>query len=364
MKIVYVGPLWYGGTCLQRMETLRQLGHQILPVDTEPEDVHRKSQRLIYRVKRKLLGPSDLAKANQNLIQLLKKHNVNMLWLDKALNIRPETLNIVRQINPKTIIVGYSPDDMMAKHNQTRNFLKGISLYDIYFTTKSFNVNELQALGCPRVVFVGNAYDPKLHEPVVVTYKDQLKFGGKVGFIGAYEKERAEQLLYLAENGVSVRVWGPNWRQNRKLSHPNLKMEGRALWGGDYAKAICSFDINLAFLCKVNRDLQTTRSVEIPACGAFMLAERTDEHLSLFEEGKEAEFFSTNKELLEKVRYYLTHEEDRGKIANAGRNRCLKSGYSYRDRLSEMLSIISEYQLAPWEHLKLSKKNVCNNETK
>lgn len=342
MKIVYVGPLWYGATCLQRMQALRQLGHQILPVDTEPEDVRRKSQRFIYRVKRKFLGPSDLAKANQNLIQLLKKHNVDVLWLDKALTIRPETLNIIRQRSPQTIIVGYSPDDMMTKYNQRQNFLKGISLYDIYFTTKSFNVNELLELGCPKVVFVGNAYDPKLHQPVTVTNEDRLKLGGKVGFIGTYEKERAEQLLYLAENGVSVRVWGPNWRKNRRPFHPNLRIEGKALWGDGYVKAICSFGINLAFLCKINRDLQTTRSIEIPACGAFMLAERTCEHLELFEEGKEAEFFSTKKELLEKVRYYLAHEEERKRIANAGRNRCLKSGYSYRDRLSEMISIISE----------------------
>lgn len=342
MKIAYVGPLWYGGTCLQRMETLRQLGHQILPVDTEPEDVRRKSQRLIYRVKRKLLGPSDLAKANKNLIQLLRTHNVDVLWLDKALTIRPETLNIVRQISPKTIIVGYSPDDMMAKHNQTRNFLKGMSHYDIYFTTKSYNVEELKKLGCPKVVFIGNAYAPKVHRPILVTREERLEFGGKVGFIGDYELQRAEAVLYLAENSVPVRVWGPNWDKKCRLSHRNLKVEGRALWGDDYARAICCFDINLAFLRKINRDLETTRSIEIPACGAFMLAERTCEHLELFDEGKEAEFFSTKKELLEKTRYYLTHEEERKRIAKAGRERCLKSGYSYRDRISEMISIISE----------------------
>jgi len=342
MKIVFVGPLWYGATCLQRMQALRQLGHQILPVDTEPEWVRHKSQGFIYRAKRKFLGPSDLVNANQNLIQLLVKHNVDVLFLNKALTIKPKTLRIIRQRSPKTIIVGYSPDDMMTKCNQRQNFLKGISLYDIYFTTKSFNVSELQELGCPRVVFIGNAYDSKIHRPLAVTAEDRTRFGGSVGFIGDYERERAEAIIYLAKNSVPVRVWGPNWNRKCKLSHPNVKIEGRPLWGDDYAKAICCFDINLGFLRRINRDLQTGRSVEIPACGGFMLAERTDEHLELFEEDKEAVFFSSNEELLEKTRYYLTHPQQRKAIAERGRQRCLKSGYSNHDRLREMLTVVEQ----------------------
>lgn len=79
------------------------------------------------------------------------------------------------------------------------------------------------------------------------------------------------------------------------------------------------------------------RSFEIPACGTFMLAERTDEHLAVFREGEEAAFFSSPEELLDKARYYLAHDEIRRRIARAGHARVTTGGHTYRDRLREII---------------------------
>jgi|LQYC01.1.fsa_nt_gi hypothetical protein len=341
MKILYVGPLWEGSTCLHRMIALKDLGHELFPVDTEPQQVQHKQKLFFYRVRRKLFGPWDIADANKQICQIIKKDSFDVIWLDKALTIFPKTIQLVKTLNHKTIIAGYSPDDMAGKHNQSRAFLDSLSLYHVFFTTKSYGVKELEDLGAHRVVFIGNAYDPHTHHPMQISPQEKQELGGPVGFIGDYEKERALSMYYLAQHGIPVRIWGPNWARKCALKQPNLKIEGKPLWGDDYTKAICSFDINLVFLRKANRDLQTSRSIEIPACGDFMLAERTNENLELFEEGKEAEFFSSDEELLEKVRFYLAHPEERNRIAAAGRERCMKSGYSNQERLKAIFKILT-----------------------
>jgi hypothetical protein len=132
----------------------------------------------------------------------------------------------------------------------------------------------------------------------------------------------------LARDGVPVVFRCSTWSRGLVRPH-HLNVVMGYVGGDDYAKFICGCRICLGFLFKGNRDLQTTRSVEIPACGGFLLAERTDEHLALFREGEEAEFFDNYDELLRKVRYYLTHEDERFRIAQNGLRRCRESGYSY-----------------------------------
>ena len=138
-----------------------------------------------------------------------------------------------------------------------------------------------------------------------------------VSFIGSYEKERFESIKFLAQNGIKINLWGYGWDflQN---NYKNITYIGGELFKEEYAKVFTCSKISLNFLRKINRDLHTSRSIEIPACKGFMLGERTDEHKKLFTEDKEAVYFSGNKELLEKVSYYLSHDDERNKIAEAG----------------------------------------------
>jgi spore maturation protein CgeB len=336
---IYVGWGERGGTSRQRMEALRDAGYDVTFVDMNDPPASWIGVRAARSLIRRTFGRVDRSGANRHILHLARERRPQVLWLDKGLIVEPDTLREVRQIAPDCAIVGYSPDDMANPTNRSRQFFACLPLYDAFFTTKSYQVAELRAAGCPSVHFIANAFDPRVHRPMDLTREQREALGGPVGFIGRYEPERAASMDRLAAAGIDVRVWGTHWKRFRPTSR-RLKLERRVQVGDDYARTICAFDINLAYLSKENRDLQTTRTMEIPACGAFMLAERTDEHRELFAEGREAEFFSSDAELQDKVRYYLAEEPARRRIAAAGRQRCLRSGYSNPERMATMLTIV------------------------
>ena len=341
-RILCAGSFAYGqgSTSWQRIEAIKRLGHQVSFIDTTPPFALRIQKTLFSRCLRRFLGISpDWGFVNGRLIKEIQRNDFDAFWIDKGTEIEPRVLKTFKQRFPNGQIIGYSPDDMMNPANKTKWFISSLPYYDTFFTTKSFHIEELTKLGCRRVQFVDNAYDEEVHRPCKVTPEDREQLGNSVIFVGSYEQQRAEFIRYLAQNGISVRVWGDlNWRK-LKNPPPLMRIEYKSIFAEEYVKALCSSDISLCFLRKENRDLQTTRSIEIPACGTLMIAERTDEHLALFKEDKEAVYFVEKEELLSKVRYYLDHESERKAIAFAGRQRCLTGGYSNLERTRSMLEI-------------------------
>lgn len=78
--------------------------------------------------------------------------------------------------------------------------------------------------------------------------------------------------------------------------------------------------------------------MEIPACKSLLMAERTVEHERLFKDGEEAVFFSSNQELLEKCKYYLSRPAECKRVTENGYLRCINSGYSNDEMVRSVLN--------------------------
>lgn len=315
-------------TCLHRHWALEKIAHHIDVVNSTIK------YNLWTRIANRLflyglpLRLPDLKKINKEIIKRITACDYDVIWIDKGIVVYPETLKEIKRLSSNTKIVSYSPDNMALRHNQSQQYLECIPLYDYIITNKSYIIKDMKRLGAKHVTFVNNSFSEDFHKPYELSEEEKNELGGDVGFIGAWEEERCKSILYLVDHGVKVKVFGDaKWNKYANYS-PNLTIMGRLLMNEDYCKSLRAFRISLCFLRKMNFDKQTTRSVEIPACGGFMMAERTNEHLSLFEEDKEAAYFSSNKELLKKCLYYLENEEARYKIAALGRIRAVDSGYS------------------------------------
>jgi spore maturation protein CgeB len=83
------------------------------------------------------------------------------------------------------------------------------------------------------------------------------------------------------------------------------------------------------------------RTFEVPACGAFMMTERTEEHREIFEEDRDTVFFGSIDEAIEKIRYYLEHNAERICIAQNGYNKIVNGTNTYTNRVREILNMIN-----------------------
>ncbi len=78
------------------------------------------------------------------------------------------------------------------------------------------------------------------------------------------------------------------------------------------------------------------RVLEIMACGGFVLVNYQEDLAAEFEDGKELVMYRSLEEMVDKVRYYLEHEDERKNIAQAGYEKVLRE-YNYAEKLRRIL---------------------------
>ena len=337
-RFLYVGELWEGGTCLDRMRALRDLGIQIISFDTT---CYLKSgSRIIRSVAHRFNFGLQIHQLNHHLRSFARSHfGVTHIWIDKGKWIWPSTLLSLKRRNGMQLI-HYTPDPAILYH-KSRYFIKSIPIYDVLFTTKKFEIPLYRRAGAEAVYLTYPAFERKRFYPQIPSLIDRARLASDICLIGHYEKHYLKTLRVAARTGGATHVWGPGWVRYSRL-HPWTRefVLSNGVWGDQYPLALNCGKILLGVLSKYIPETITTRSIEIPACGAFMLAERTDDHLAFFQEGKEAEFFASDEELLDKAKYYLTRDAKRKHIGEAARIRCLTSGYDNHSRIRKMLNLV------------------------
>lgn len=357
MKILYLGDIGPGQTCLMRMRALERLGHQVVGVNTVQP--WRNTGWIQRQIQRRIHRGSVVDAINDTVLTAAQQLRPELVWADKQEFLRIETLGELRRLGAR--LVSFTPDPYFyLSWKRTPLMDAAISEFDVLVYCKSYEKADYEALN-QQTIYMPLGYCDETHRPL--PSKDP-NWRCDVGFLGGWEPRREQYLAPLAEAGMDMKIWGGywdflqdgRWTFRRQIimnqlaggvsfqihQDPTLanSWQGREVYGDDYARALSGSRIGLGFLRKVCPDQHTTRTFEIPACGSMLLADRTDEHQEFFEEGKEAEFFGEEAELKEKVKFYTANESARTQISEAGRQRCQRDGYSYLERMGNALDQI------------------------
>jgi hypothetical protein len=136
-----------------------------------------------------------------------------------------------------------------------------------------------------------------------------------------------------------MHIAGHAWSRNLGLKFRS-NVSG-PVYGEEYLSMLESAPIQLGFLNSDNRDKHTARTFELPASGALFLAERSEEHLELFEDGKEAVFFSEDAELHEKLSFLLANPNLVDRIRIKGMSKVIQGNNSWVDRARYIMQTVT-----------------------
>ena len=333
MKILYLGS--ESGTSRQRAEALIRLGHEVELLD--PATFIR-GVPLVGVLHRYLGGIGLAAKVKAGILSRVSGSSFDLAWVDSGGFISCEAVKELRQIAAR--VINLNVDDPFGDRdlNSWTQYRSAVSAYDLVVVVREENVDEARALNAKRILRIYRAADEVADAHRELTNEENAKWNSEVLFVGTGFPERGAFFRDLIRLGVPLSIYGNRWSELKEWKLLKGYWKGPGLDDVySYSTAILAAKVSLGLVSKGNRDLHTTRSMEIPSLGGGVFcAERTSEHLALYRENEEAVFWSSAEECAEKCAALLADDEWRGKLATRGHERYLKNGWTNM-KVAEMI---------------------------
>ena len=334
MRIAYVGPA--SGTSYHRARAMQRLGHTVTIVDpwawlgTSPW------------VSRWLWHTGGVG------VGLLVDHRVftevgnaqpELIWIDQGPFLGRRLLRALRRLGPP--IVNYTIDNPFSQvhFRRFRRYRSAIREVDLLAVVRVSNVEQARAAGARNVVRVWQAADEVAHYPRRLTQAERSAYASEVAFVGTWLPERGPFMAALVERGVPLSIWGDRWHRAREWRQLRPYWRGPGLGDDAYAAAIQGAKVCLGLVSQAVGDLHTTRSLEIPSLGGLLCAKRTPEHLALYEEHRDACFWSDVDECAAICFRLIQDEAARARIAASGRERALRNAHFNEPTMASLIDI-------------------------
>jgi len=339
--MVFAGEFWEGCTCQGLADGFERAGWAVQRVDlwrffSDP------AGDLALRVINRLVSERQRRNYCQAVLTAIQLCEPDVFFTVKGSYIDCGTLNEIRSRGVKLVM--FYPDFHFA-HAGTD--LETIKLYDIMFTSKSFQLEFLRrALPERRVAFVHHGYCPSVHRPAAGPIRES-DYEYDIMYIGNHSPRKFDWMLGLRQRQPARRfgIVGNRWRHHVHDTVLEPCLAADEALGFAYARFMRKARINIAIHAgRVPgsgdwEDLVSTRTFEIPAAKCFMLHVDNDEVRDLFEPDSEIGVFSSGEQLSDQIDFYLAHPEQRARMIEQAYRRCVPS-YSYDARAQQITELM------------------------
>lgn len=330
-KILFIGDLTLGHCARSLVEGFLPLNLEIRSLDTS---TYMRNQSLGSRewVQRKIFKRPSSEWVNEFKNRL---YELTSNW-------KPDILFCINTIHiPQEILLGVkcglrahlSYDDVSNADNLTSDYLEYEFNWDVIFTNKSYNVDELKLRTNSKVSYFANAYNPVIHRLTMPL--DSRKWD--LGFIGARREDRKNLPRVFSSLGSTKSVIaGPRWRRSYPFGIQGVTFLPEVL-NTEYTSLGNQIKAGICLLNSSNRDEITTRSFELPALGQLVIGKKTREHESLLENEVEAFWFDSTAEMISFASDILKDPREALRVSLAGNRRITSGKNTYMDRAEVML---------------------------
>jgi spore maturation protein CgeB len=336
MKILYLGDSWPHGTCAQRCEALKRLGHEVSAWDPG-RLIPGHAKIPFFSSFNVRTGYKFVAGVVSSRLRARLAHQQwDLAWIDCGAELPPSFYRWLREADAP--VVNYMTDNPFSDRDFAKWHLyrKTIPLHDLTILPRAENVAQARREGATEVMRVYFSYDPIAHAPTPGVSREKKH---DVIFVGSWMPERGPFALEMLKRGLSLRIVGDGWPRSPEWGSLKSYWLGGSVYGRAYVEAIESARIAIGLVSKGNRDLHTTRSVEIPFIGsAAFCAERTAEHTVMYREGIEAVFWDSPEECAEACRHLLSRPGECARMATRAKIRLLDLKLSNDEVLASILA--------------------------
>jgi len=278
--------------------------------------------------------PSNLNTFSQDIVKECVNLQPQWLLTTGIAAINHLALQQIGQMGIKRF--NFLTDDPFNRAHYAPRFLKALPDYDVVFSPRRANIQDLLNAGCPRVEYLPFGYDDELFYPEDPSNINLDTTVPDVVFAGGADRDRLPYMSALIKSGINLALYGSYWEK-----YPETKAHTQGQADVPTLRlAIGGAKISLCLVRRANRDGNCMRTFEVPAIGSCMLTEDTPEHREIFgQEGEAVIYFNTISEMLEKTHWLLNHDQERQRLAQNAHLLITQGHHTYQDRLKTMLSI-------------------------